>query len=197
MNFFTFEEYKKFDSVIDDIIYHTLFELLYFCGLRIGEANALTFKDINFNNNTITINKTLTTKIKGEKWTISTPKTKGSNRVLPITKQLSQDLKTLYNKYSKFHAFNNNWFVFGGIRPIPENTITNKKNKFCELAKVKKIRIHDFRHSCASLLINNGANITIVSKFLGHSKISITLDTYTHMYSNKLNEIVDILDNLE
>ena len=56
-----------------------------------------------------------------------------------------------------------------------------------------KFRIHDFRHSCASLLINNGANITMVAKYLGHTKIDETLNTYSHMFKNKLNDIVNTI----
>ena len=64
------------------------------------------------------------------------------------------------------------------------------------MARVKDIRIHDFRHSCASLLIDSGANITLVAKYLGHSKIDETLNTYAHMFQNKLNNIISIIDNL-
>lgn len=58
----------------------------------------------------------------------------------------------------------------------------------------KDIRIHDFRHSCASLLIDSGANITLVAKFLEHTKIDETLNTYSHMYQNRLDTIVNIIE---
>lgn len=70
------------------------------------------------------------------------------------------------------------------------------KIHFAKKQGIKQIRIHDFRHSCASLLINNGANITIVAKYLGHTKIDETLNTYSHMYKNKLNDIVNTINNL-
>lgn len=63
-------------------------------------------------------------------------------------------------------------------------------------SNIKRIRLHDFRHSCASLLINNNANIAVVSKFLGHSSIEETLDTYTHMFKNKLNDAVNTINKL-
>lgn len=62
------------------------------------------------------------------------------------------------------------------------------------MARVKDIRIHDFRHSCASLLIDSSANITLVAKYLGHSKIDKTLNTYSHMYQNRLDTIVNIIE---
>lgn len=72
-----------------------------------------------------------------------------------------------------------------------------EKNKNCVLADVPQIRSHDFRHSCATLLVNNGANITAVAKYLGRTKIEETLNTYTHLFNFALNEVVDLLDNLD
>lgn len=61
-------------------------------------------------------------------------------------------------------------------------------------ANLKQIRIHDFRHSCASLLINNGANITVVAQYLGHSDIEMTLKAYTHLIQKNNDEIIKVLD---
>jgi len=196
MEFFTYNEYKAFDKVIDKFEYHVFFEVLYFLGLRQGETQALTWKDVDLNNNTIKITKTLTTKIKGEKWTISSPKTKNSIRTLPLPKQLLNDLKTLKNTVQKYKDFSESWFVFGNTEPFRESTIQKKKNEYCKLAGLKQIRVHDFRHSCASLLINKGGSIQLVSKYLGHANISITLNIYTHLYQSELSNMTDILNNL-
>ncbi len=196
MDFFTLEEYKKFDHEIKEFEYHVFFELLYFCGLRQGEAQALTWNDINLEKKEIKITKTLTTKIKGENWTISSPKTKNSIRILPLTEKLVNDLKSMQNRAKKYTDYSDNWFIFGNAICFKESTIQKKKNEYCKLAKVKQIRVHDFRHSCASLLINQGASIALVSKYLGHANISITLNTYTHMFKSELNSISNMLDNL-
>ena len=198
MNFFTLDEYMDFDKVIDDFEYHVFFEILYYMGLRQGEAQALTWKDIDFNSNKLKISKTLTTKIKGEKYTISSPKTKNSNRILPMIKKIVDDLKILYKRYSCYKDFKDNWFVFGGPTPFVESSIQLRKNKYCSLTPSKKqIRVHDFRHSCASLLINQGASIALVSKYLGHSNITITLNTYTHLYKSELDNLVNVLNSAE
>ena len=68
------------------------------------------------------------------------------------------------------------------------------RDKYAEKVGVKQKRLHDFRHSCASLLIYKGASINMVSKFLGHSKIEETLNTYTHLYSNSLSDITNLID---
>ena len=96
----------------------------------------------------------------------------------------------------KVYGFNTKWFLFGKDDPITNSKVRCYKNLLCKKAGLKQIRIHDFRHSWASLLINNGANITIVAKYLGHNKIDETLNTYSHMYKNKLNDIVNTINNL-
>ena len=196
MQFYTFEEYERFDKVIDNLEWHTLFEILYFMGLRKGELQALTWEDINFSKNELSINKTLTSKIKGEKWTISSPKTKSSIRILPIPTNVLNDLKIMYKNAKKNRDFSNKWFVFGNSIPFKENNIQNHNKKYSELANLKHIRVHDFRHSCASLLINKGASITLVSRYLGHAQVSITLDIYSHFYKSELLEITNLISEL-
>lgn len=196
MQFFTLEEYLKFKSVIKELRWIVFFDILFFCGLRQGELQALTWNDVDFNKSTISINKSLTTKIKGEKWSISTPKTKNSKRILPMTESLMSELKRLKNEQQRTVDFSNDWFVVGDVKPLGETNICNHKNKYCDQANVKRIRIHDFRHSCASFLINNNADILSVSKYLGHANVSITLNIYTHFYEEKLNEIPALIDKI-
>lgn len=77
---------------------------------------------------------------------------------------LLSDLKTLKNEVFKECGFNDDYFVISDAFPVASNTITSRKNRNCKLANVPQIRLHDFRHSCASLLVNNGAKITVVAK---------------------------------
>lgn len=84
--------------------------------------------------------------------------------------------------------------MFGNIDSLSATTLLDRKTKNAFMARVKNIRIHDFRHSCASLLIDSGANITLVVKYLGHIKIDETLNTYSHMYQNRLDTIVNIIE---
>ena len=106
-----------------------------------------------------------------------------------MAKKLAEGLKLLQEKAKTKKHYTDKWFVFGDELPFKETTIQVRKNKYCKLADVKQIRIHDFRHSCASFLIQNGASIVLVSKYLGHSKISVTLDIYTHLYDNELKKV--------
>ncbi len=196
VDFYTINEFNLFINKVEEKNWKTFFEMLYYLGLRKGEIQALTWNDIDFKKNQISINKTLTTKIKGEDWTITTPKTKNSIRILPLTEKIVNDLLYLNNNAKQFSDFKNEWFVFGNSVPFRETTITRKYENYRINANLKKIRIHDFRHSCASLLINQGASIALVSKYLGHSNITTTLNIYTHMYKNELENITDLLNKL-
>lgn len=198
MDFYTFEEFLQFISFEKDIKFKCLYEMLYYCGLRRGEARALTWDDIDFNKGEVRINKTLNQieRDDGKHYSITTPKTQASIRKLPIAKVLMEDLKLLFQEDKKYYGFKTNWFVFGTDIPITNWRMRTRKNQICQKATLRQIRLHDFRHSCASLLINNGANITIVSKYLGHTKIDETLNTYSHMFENKLFDVVDTINKL-
>lgn len=196
MLFWTYDEFNKFIQEETDIRYKTYFEILYYCGLRKGEANALLWNDIELDRGIIKINKNLTAKIKGEKFILLPPKTKNSIRALPLPKTVKNSLILLQEHYKKYKNYSDNWFVFGGIVPLADTTIEKHKNDACKKANVKQIRIHDFRHSCASLLISKGASVALVSKYLGHSDVSTTLNTYTHMFKNDLEELIKEFDNL-
>lgn len=197
MDFWIHEEFKKFISVENDLMYRTFFKVVYYCGLRKGEARALDWNDIDFNNNTLTIRKGLSDNVNGKRYIITSPKTLKSNRILPLSKKFIDDLKALKESVMQYTNFREDWFVFGNELPLGDDAIRRRKNNNCKLANVKQIRLHDFRHSCASLLISKGADIKIVAEFLGHTKIDETLNTYAHMFTNKLKSIVNIIDGLD
>lgn len=198
MDFYTLEEFKRFISNEDNLKFKCLYETLYYCGLRRGEARALTWNDINFEDKELRVNKNIV-QLEGEnshKYMVTTPKIKSSIRTIPIAETLLNDFKRLLEQDKKTYGFKKSWYVFGTDIPITNSRLRDRKNQLCQKANLKQIRIHDFRHSCASLLINNGANITMVAKYLGHTKINETLNTYSHMFKNKLNDIVNTINKL-
>ena len=194
MLFYTKEEFDKFISYEDDLKWICFFSILFYCGLRQGEALALNWHDIDFTNNTIKINKNLANRVKGVNYVILPPKTRGSNRTIPIPLSLARSLKTRYNEQKIYSNFSDDWFIFGDMFPLATTTIQKRRDKLVKLSGLKRIRIHDFRHSCASLLISRGANITLVARYLGHDDISTTLNTYSHFYKNELNDLIKDID---
>ena len=196
MQIITLEQFRKLMEVCNEEPWRALFTTLFYMGLRIGEANALTWADVDLINGTLSVRKTLTTKLKtgGRQFLITSPKTKSSIRTLPLPHAVSAELLQLRDKQYKANEKPSETFVFGGLLPVPESTLQKVKNKYFDLADLPRIRLHDFRHSCASFLINNGATPLLVSKWLGHANVTMTLNTYAHLWRNELLEIVKTID---
>lgn len=171
-DFYNLKEFKLFIKHVDEIVYKRFFELMFFTGLRPGEAMALQFKDLN--NNYLIINKTITSHC-GRVFDL--PKTTTSIRKVKIDKRLKKDILALKKEYV---ACNEDYFVFGGIKPLAPTTINRKKKIACEKANIRPITLHQFRHSHATFLVNKGILINEVSRRLGHSNVSTTLNIYVH-----------------
>lgn len=184
-----------FDETTDDgVKFKTFFTFLYYTGCRLGEVLALNSKDINLENKTITINKNLSTKTTtNSAYEISTPKTNSSYRKIIIPDKLIDTLKIYISKFEKCKS---STFFFGLDAPLDDHTIYRRLEEHCKLSDVKKIRIHDFRHSHASLLIANGANIVLVAKRLGHTNTQQTLNTYAHLFPNSEYELINLINKI-
>lgn len=172
--------------------------MLYYCGLRKGKLRGLQWKDIDLERKTLSVRKQISDccgTVKKFKFVV--PKTQNSIRTLKMLKILTNSLKKAKLEAKQLNGFNENNFVAGDAFPISSNDLANRKNTNCEKAGVKQIRLHDFIRSCASLLINKGAYVQVVAKYLGHTKIEETLKTYAHLFISSLNEIVDVIDKLD
>lgn len=190
-DFYTIDEFKTFIKYVDDEVYKQFFNLMFYTGVRPGEAMALHFKDLN--NGYINISKTINSHGKRE---IGTPKTYSSNRKVAIDKQLEMDLYSLKMIYEKDYPFTNDLFIFGGIKPLSPTTINRRKQKACKLANIRPITLHQFRHSHATLLLQRGIMINEVSKRLGHSKVSTTLDVYSHTDLTQEKRVINTLNSI-
>jgi len=198
MDFYTLEEFNQFISFAPNLQIKCIYETLYYCGLRRGEARGLQWKDVNWIDKRLSVTKQAVThgSENSTNYELTKPKTQKSNRILPIAEILFRDLKQLYVEQKQFAEFNDEWFIFGNFIPITFYQMRHKNIEIARDANIKRIRLHDFRHSCASLLINNNANIAVVSQFLGHASIEETLDTYTHMFKDKLSDAVNTINKL-
>ena len=171
MQIWTPEEFSEFIKTVDNNIYSAYFTTLYYTGCRRGEAAALTWNDINTAENTIRINKSVTNKTSKGAYAVTTPKNDSSVRTVVVPRKLVDMLTAIRD------GADGTSFVFGGLRPLPTSSIDYAFNQGIKKAGVKKIRIHDLRHSCASLLISKGISIVAVSHRLGHTNIEQTLNT--------------------
>lgn len=190
-DFYNLKEFKAFIKCVDDPIYKQFFNLLFFTGMRPGEAMALKFKDLN--NGYINVSKTMNSHGKRD---LGTPKTFSSNRDIKIDKVLERDLLALKRVYEREYTFDDDLFLFGGVKPLSPSTINRKKLNACEKANIRPITLHQFRHSHATLLLQEGIMINEVSRRLGHSKTSTTLDVYSHTDKQQEKRVINTLNSL-
>ena len=174
---YTLEEYMEFRKYLSEMS-RVFFDLLYFTGIRKGEAMALDVKDIS---DVISIRKTID--VKG---IVTSPKTDSSIRTVAIPPFLLAEL----NEYIKKLPEGQDQPLF----PVSISYFQHHHRKAERLSGLHHIRIHDFRHSHASYLIAQGVNIADISKRLGHSSIRITLETYAHLYNDNDKTIADLLE---
>ena len=194
---YTFEEFQKYITGASNLNDKTMFEMLYYCGLRRGECRGLQWSDIDWNNKLVSITKQANSVKDSQKYyELTPPKTQKSIRTLPLTDVLYNDLVNLYNEKKKYYGFNEKWFIFGELDPLTFGMMHRINKRIAESADIRRIPLHSFRHSCASLLINTGQPVTTVSKYLGHASTKETLDTYAHMFPNNLTNVKNTIDNL-
>lgn len=189
MDYWTYDEYIAFrKGVKDKSLSYICFEVLYWTGMREGELLALSPADIDLDNKTISINRTYQ-RIEG-KDVFTSPKTRKSKRKIPIPDFLCQELSDYIQSRYMLDADER-------LFPVTKSYLSHEMIRGCKNTGVKKIRIHDIRHSHASLLINQGCDALMLADRLGHEKVSTTLNTYSHLFPHKQQELVHSLESLQ
>ena len=203
MDYYTADEYKSFSNTaykiakssnkIVDWDYYVFFSIAFYTGLRKGEIFALKWSDIK--DNYLSVSRSITQKLKGADRE-TPPKNKSSVRTLQIPKPLIKILNEHKARYKTNSHFTDNFRICGGERPIRDSSVTRANELIAKAAGIKKIRIHDFRHSHVSLLANEGINIQEIARRLGHSNIEMTWNTYSHLYPREEERAVEILNKI-
>ena len=199
--YYTKDELNHFLKLVDstnDIKLSAMFRVLAYTGIRKGELQALNWDDIDFNNNTININKTLS--INSEyKITVQTPKSKSSIRKISIDEQTKLILK-------RWKAKQRELFFSVGTRvkkhqPCFTEEVTNSYlylnfmnanlKRICKKHEFKEIKVHGFRHTHCSLLFESGITIQEVQERLGHSDLKTTMSIYAHVTEKQRDKMAD------
>ena len=188
MLFWTKEEYNKFsEAMMDNPVSYYAFEMLYWCGLRLGEMLALTPEDFDFEKQTVRINKSY--QRIGCEDIITEPKTPKSNRTVQMPDFLAEEMedyiKSLYGLDPDSRIF-----------PTSKSYLHREMERGCKATGVKRIRIHDLRHSHVSLLIEMGFSALAIADRVGHESIDITY-RYAHLFPSRQKEMADKLDSLQ
>ena len=203
MEYYTPEEYQKYSAEAlkmaqDDnsnrmYDFYVFFAIAFYTGLRKGEINALKWSDID--GEYLTVSRSINQKLKG-KDRETPPKNKSSCRTLQIPKPLLSILEEQKERYKTLEGFSDDFRVCGGVKPLRDTSIDQVNRRIAEAAGLKRIRIHDFRHSHASVLANNGINIQEIARRLGHSNVEITWNTYSHLYPKEEERAIEILNKI-
>jgi len=187
MLFWTQDEYLRFaDAMMDKPLSYYAFEMLYWCGIREGELLALTPSDFNFEANTVSITKTYM-RYKGQD-IITSPKTAKSNRTISLPAFLSEEMQdcidSLYDVGEDDRIFQ-----------VSKHYLKHEMERGCRESGVKRIRIHDLRHSHVSLLIQMGYSAVAIADRVGHESIEITY-RYAHLFPSMQRDMAEKLDGL-
>ncbi len=180
VNFWELSEFNRFIEVIKNPKLKISFILLFYSGMRKGELAALNEDDFDFIANKINITKSKSFVSKE----ISTTKTPYSVRTIEMPTGVMQAVKEYIDHMDE---------VINPIFDMTNSSLLKAIHRYAKKAGVKEIRVHDLRHSHASLLIHKGVPITTISKRLGHKSPKTTLDIYSHMYAETGEQVANLL----
>lgn len=185
MLFWTKSEYLKFsEAMMDKPLSYYAFELLYWCGLRVGELLALTAEDFDLKKGVLKINKSYQ-RLHGND-VITTPKTQKSNRTIKLPSFICDEMKDFismtYDKTPDARLF-----------PVTKRYLHHEMDRGARVTGVKRIRVHDLRHSHVSLLINMGFSAVAIADRVGHESIEITY-RYAHLFPSEQTKIAEKLE---
>lgn len=203
IQYYTAEQFIKFiteakkaaqeKGTINEWSYYVFFNIAFYTGARKGEIYALKWSDID--GNIMHIRRSIAQKY--GKGNIETPpKNKSSYRDLQIPAPLMEILLEQKKRQLQDENFTEEYRICGGIDCIRDSTVTNKNVEYANKAGLPHIRVHDFRHTHATLLVNEGINIQEIARRLGHSNVEITWNTYSHLYPREEERAVNILDRI-
>ena len=174
--------------------YYVFFSIAFYTGLRKGEIHAAKWSDIN--GKYISVKRSVMLTRIGEDRETS-PKNKSSIRTLQMPLPLIKILDTHKKRQSQLKSFSDEFRICGGEVHLRDSTISGRNAKFAKLSGLKRIKIHEFRHSHVSILANEGINIQEISRRLGHAKIEMTWNTYSHLYPREEERAVEVLNTID
>lgn len=205
LHYYTAEQFKKFigkarefaeaDGDLTTWGQYVFFAIAYYTGMRKGEINALKWSDIE--GDILHVRRSVSQKVKGQGIVETPPKNKTSYRSLQMPLPLIEILNEHRNRQKANEAYSEAFRICGGDRCLSDTGIENANQKYADAAKLPHIRIHDFRHSHASLLANEGINIQEIARRLGHAKIEQTWNTYAHLYPREEERAVTVLNRIK
>jgi integrase len=171
--------------------FYVFFNIAFYTGLRKGEIHALRWSDLD--GAYLSVKRSITQKLRGDDRE-TPPKNKSSVRTLQMPLPLVRVLQEHRARQERLERFTEGYRICGGERCLRDSTIDKRNKHYAELSGLEAIRIHDFRHSHVSVLANEGINIQEIARRLGHSRVEMTWNTYSHLYPREEERAVDVLN---
>lgn len=198
--YYTAEQFRRFyasaaaavsaaKNPIQERQYMMFFVAAFYTGMRPGEILALHWTDIDFPARLIRIRRTYS-----DRYGEGPVKTESSVRDIGIPSHLFDELQVHLRFQRSMPGFSPDFLVCGGPSHLSVYAARNRRSSYAAAAGLPQIRLHDFRHSHASLLVNNGINIQEVARRLGHSNVQVTWSTYAHLYPREEERALTVLD---
>lgn len=186
VNFWTINQYEQFRAVVDDAYFLTLFDLLYFSGMRHGELRGLTLADVDLESCSVSILRTRSEDMVTSRDIVNSPKTPSGIRDIVIPGFVRDELASLIS--GLYDPAPSDWIFNSSMQVIRKKFYT-----YTEKAGLPRIHVHDLRHSHVSLLIYLNFSPVAIASRLGHEDVKTTLNTYSHMYPNQQNDMAAAL----
>lgn len=197
----SFNDFKKLQNIVPThSSYHLAMMISFQTGLRRAEVCGLQWKDIDFEDETLTVERIMIQD--GKNWLLGTPKTQSSYRTIQIGPSLVNLLKKAKLRQRENKLFYGQYYEDTEFvctkengKPVTLNSIKWYTQKYRKASGVN-FNFHSFRHTHATMLLENGAKPKEIQNRLGHSRLATTMDTYAHVTKNMEKETVDIFENI-
>lgn len=191
------EVQKRFLEYAEGQGYENQFRFVLQTGLRTGELVGLKWEDIDFENKTLKVQRSMEYRYSVGVWRVGEPKSKSGYRTIPLTDEAIRILKEQKEKNEKIKVISKEWaeqvFLCRKGEPIKNSTYDTALFKICDKAEIKRFSMHVLRHTFATRCIEGGMMPKTLQKILGHSNIGITMNLYVHITEEEKQREIDLV----
>ena len=191
------EVQKRFLEYAEGQSYENQFRFVLQTGLRTGELVGLKWEDIDFENKTLKVQRSMEYRYSVGVWRVGEPKSKSGYRTIPLTDEAIRILKEQKEKNKKIKVISKEWeeqvFLCRKGEPIKNSTYDTALFKICDKAEIKRFSMHVLRHTFATRCIEGGMMPKTLQKILGHSNIGITMNLYVHITEEEKQREIDLV----
>ena len=193
----TIDVQKKFLEAVVGYSYENQYRFVLQTGLRTGELIGLKWSDIDFENRTMKIERTMEYRYKVGEWRVGPPKSKSGYRTIPLTDEAIRILENQRSKNKSLKLVPMEWkdivFLCRKGTPVKNSTYDTGLFKYCDRVGIPRFSMHVLRHTFATRCVEGGMKPKTLQKILGHSNIGITMNLYVHITEDEKHREIDLV----